>query len=159
MVRRRSTVRFRNGAPAKDQVRSSPDGSHPTRWIGAIAALGGIWEIVSSRLGQAEAGGSCEGSAEMIRRCSSWRFKPMLFHLTCVLRTPRFVTFGDNLLSRELRCPLIWVAAEVPKLEIKALANGRLQRGRPGAATPGRLRMGCFSGFRGPCWTGTIDLG
>ena len=48
MVRRRSTVRFRNGAPLKYQVRSSPDSSHPTLWMGAVAALGGIWEIVSA---------------------------------------------------------------------------------------------------------------
>jgi hypothetical protein len=46
MVRRRSTVRFRNGAPLKDQVRSSLDSSHPTLWMGAVAVLGGIWEIV-----------------------------------------------------------------------------------------------------------------
>ena len=46
MVRRRSTVRFRNGAPLKDQVRSSLDSSHPTIWMGAVAVLGGIWEIV-----------------------------------------------------------------------------------------------------------------
>ena len=46
MVRRRSTVRFRNGAPLKDQVRSSLDRSHPTLWMGAVAVLGGIWEIV-----------------------------------------------------------------------------------------------------------------
>src|ERR1700758_5555481 len=49
MVRRRSTVRFRNGAPLKDQVRSSLDGSHPTLRMGAVAVLGGIWEIVSVR--------------------------------------------------------------------------------------------------------------
>jgi hypothetical protein len=48
MVRRRSTVRFRNGAPLKDQVRSSLDSSHPTLWMGAVAVLGGIWEVVSS---------------------------------------------------------------------------------------------------------------
>ncbi len=48
MVRRRSTVRFRNGAPLKDQVRSSLDSSHPTLRMGAVAVLGGIWEIVSS---------------------------------------------------------------------------------------------------------------
>jgi len=46
MVRRRSTVRFRNGAPLKYQVRSSLDSSHPTLWMGAVAVLGGIWEIV-----------------------------------------------------------------------------------------------------------------
>ena len=46
MVRRRSTVRFRNGAPLKDQVRSSLDSSHPTLRMGAVAVLGGIWEIV-----------------------------------------------------------------------------------------------------------------
>src|SRR6266487_4737845 len=46
MVRRRSTVRFRNGAPLKYQVRSSMDSSHPTLWMGAVAVLGGIWEIV-----------------------------------------------------------------------------------------------------------------
>ena len=46
MVRRRSTVRFRNGAPLKDQVRSSLDSSHPTQRMGAVAVLGGIWEIV-----------------------------------------------------------------------------------------------------------------
>jgi hypothetical protein len=34
MVRRRSTVRFRNGAPLKDQVRSSLDSSHPTLLMG-----------------------------------------------------------------------------------------------------------------------------
>ena len=45
MVRRRSTVRFRNGAPLKDQVRSSLDSSHPTLRMGAVAVLGGIWEI------------------------------------------------------------------------------------------------------------------
>src|SRR5215831_12031140 len=49
MVRRRSTVRFRNGAPINDQVRSSLDSSHPTLWMGAVAVLGGIWEIVFSR--------------------------------------------------------------------------------------------------------------
>src|SRR4029079_14437100 len=48
MVRRRSTVRFRNGAPLKDQVRSSLDSSHPTLRMGAVAVLGGIWEIVFS---------------------------------------------------------------------------------------------------------------
>ena|SRR6516225_12432118 len=47
MVRRRSTVRFRNGAPLKDQVRSSLGSSHPTLRMGAVALLGGIWEIVS----------------------------------------------------------------------------------------------------------------
>src|SRR6185312_16077818 len=47
MVRRRSTVRFRNGAPLKDQVRSSLDSSHPTLRMGAVAVLGGIWEVVS----------------------------------------------------------------------------------------------------------------
>jgi hypothetical protein len=47
MVRRRSTVRFRNGAPLKDQVRSSLDSSYPTLWMGAVAVLGGIWEIVT----------------------------------------------------------------------------------------------------------------
>ena len=47
MVRRRSTVRFRNGAPLKNQVRSSLDSSHPTPRMGAVAVLGGIWEIVS----------------------------------------------------------------------------------------------------------------
>ena len=46
MVRRRSTVRFRNGAPLKNQVRSSLDSSHPTLRMGAVAVLGGIWEIV-----------------------------------------------------------------------------------------------------------------
>jgi hypothetical protein len=46
MVRRRSTVRFRNGAPLKDQVRSSLDSSHPTPRMGVVAVLGGIWEIV-----------------------------------------------------------------------------------------------------------------
>ena len=46
MVRRRSTVRFRNGAPLKDQVRSSLDNSHPTLRMGVVAVLGGIWEIV-----------------------------------------------------------------------------------------------------------------
>ena len=40
-------VRFRNGARLKDQVRSSLDGSHPTLRMGAVAVLGGIWEIVS----------------------------------------------------------------------------------------------------------------
>src|SRR6266576_1903691 len=49
MVRRRSTVRFRNGAPLKDQVRSSLDSSHPTLRMGAVAVLGGIWEIVFFR--------------------------------------------------------------------------------------------------------------
>src|SRR6266487_2603562 len=49
MVRRRSTVRFRNGAPLKYQVRSSLDSSHPTLWMGAVAVLGGIWEIVFCR--------------------------------------------------------------------------------------------------------------
>jgi hypothetical protein len=44
MVRRRSTVRFRNGAPLKDQVRSSLDSSHPTLRMGVVAVLGGIWE-------------------------------------------------------------------------------------------------------------------
>jgi hypothetical protein len=47
MVRRRSTVRFRNGAPLKDQVRSSLDSPHSTLRMGAVAVLGGIWEIVS----------------------------------------------------------------------------------------------------------------
>src|SRR5580765_3643638 len=47
MVRRRSTVRFRNGSPLKDQVRSSLGSSHPTLRMGAVAVLGGIWEIVS----------------------------------------------------------------------------------------------------------------
>src|SRR6516225_2514162 len=47
MVRRRSTVRFRNGALIKDQVRSSLDSSHPTLRMGAVAVLGGIWEIAS----------------------------------------------------------------------------------------------------------------
>jgi hypothetical protein len=37
--------RFRNGAPLKDQVRSSLDSSHRTLRIGAVAVLGGIWEI------------------------------------------------------------------------------------------------------------------
>src|ERR1700730_4403739 len=46
MVRRRSTVRFRNGDPLKDQVRSSLDSSPLTLWMGARAVLGGIWEIV-----------------------------------------------------------------------------------------------------------------
>src|ERR1700750_1544009 len=46
MVRRRSTVRFRNGAPIKDQVRSSLDSSHRTLRMGAVAVLGGIWEIL-----------------------------------------------------------------------------------------------------------------
>jgi hypothetical protein len=46
MVRRRSTVRFRNGASLKYQVRSSLDSSYPTLWMGAVAVLGGIWEIV-----------------------------------------------------------------------------------------------------------------
>ena len=46
MVRRRSTVRFRNEAPLKDQVRSSLDSSHPTLRMGAVPVLGGIWEIV-----------------------------------------------------------------------------------------------------------------
>src|SRR5690349_12356899 len=46
MARRRSTVRFRNGAPLKDQVRSSLDSSRPTLRMGAVAVLGGIWEIV-----------------------------------------------------------------------------------------------------------------
>ena len=49
MVRRRSTVRFRNGAPLKDQVRSSLDSCHLTLWMGAVAVLGGIWEIVFLR--------------------------------------------------------------------------------------------------------------
>jgi hypothetical protein len=40
MVRRRSTVRFRNGAPLKYQVRSSLDTSHPTLWMGAVAVFG-----------------------------------------------------------------------------------------------------------------------
>jgi hypothetical protein len=47
MVRRRSTVRFRNGAPLKGQVRSSLDSSHPTLRMGAVTVLGGIWEVVS----------------------------------------------------------------------------------------------------------------
>ena len=42
-------VRFRNGAPLKDQVRSSLDSSHPTLRMGAVAVLGGIWEIVFFR--------------------------------------------------------------------------------------------------------------
>jgi hypothetical protein len=46
MVRRRSTARFRNGAPLQDQVRSSLDNSHRTPRMGAVAVLGGIWEIV-----------------------------------------------------------------------------------------------------------------
>jgi hypothetical protein len=48
MVRRRSTVRFRNGAPQElpaGQVRSSLDSSHPTRRLGAVPVLGGIWEM------------------------------------------------------------------------------------------------------------------
>src|SRR5690242_21643058 len=47
MVRRRSTVRFRNGTPRNNQVRSSLDSSHLTLWMGAAVVLGGIWEIVS----------------------------------------------------------------------------------------------------------------
>ena len=39
-------VRFRNGAPLKNQVRSSLDSSYPTLRMGAVAVLGGIWEIV-----------------------------------------------------------------------------------------------------------------
>src|SRR5438874_12462484 len=49
MVRRRSTVRFRNGAPLKYQVRSSLNSSHPTLRMGAVAVLGGIWEVVFFR--------------------------------------------------------------------------------------------------------------
>ena len=49
MVRRRSTVRFRNGAPLKDQVRSSLNSSHPTLRMEAVPVLGGIWEIVFFR--------------------------------------------------------------------------------------------------------------
>jgi hypothetical protein len=49
MVRRRSTVRFRNGAPLYDQVRSSLDSSNPTLRMRAVAVLGGIWEIVFFR--------------------------------------------------------------------------------------------------------------
>ena len=33
-------------AATQDQVRSSLDSSHPTLRIGAVAVLGGIWEIV-----------------------------------------------------------------------------------------------------------------
>ena len=49
MVRRRSTVRFRNGAPLKDQVRSSLDSSYPTLRMGVFTVLGGIWEVVFFR--------------------------------------------------------------------------------------------------------------
>jgi hypothetical protein len=45
----KSTVRFRNGAPLKDQVRSSLNSSYPTLRMGAVAVLGGIWEIVFCR--------------------------------------------------------------------------------------------------------------
>jgi hypothetical protein len=67
MVRRRSTVRFRNGAPEKDQVRSSPNSSHSTRRMGAVAVLGGIWEIVSSQSSRAEKAGPV-GPARVRRR-------------------------------------------------------------------------------------------
>ena len=60
MVRRRSTVRFRNGAPLKYQVRSSLDSSHPTLLMGAVAVLGGIWEIVSAASRARPVGGEGE---------------------------------------------------------------------------------------------------
>ena len=64
MVRRRSTVRFRNGAPLKDQVRSSLDSFHPTLRMGAVAVLGGIWEIVFFRT---------DGTRQVGRRGSAGR--------------------------------------------------------------------------------------
>jgi hypothetical protein len=65
MVRRRSTVRFRNGAPLKGQVRSSLDSSHPTLRMGAVAVLGGIWEIVFFLPGRARPVGTARVSWEM----------------------------------------------------------------------------------------------
>jgi hypothetical protein len=64
MVRRRSTVRFRNGAPLKDQVRSSLDSSYPTLRKGAVAVLGGIWEIVFFQADRARPVGSLGVSQE-----------------------------------------------------------------------------------------------
>ena len=72
MVRRRSTVRFRNGAPLKNQVRSSLDSSHPTLRMGAVAVLGGIWEIVSFRADGVHLVGP-RGSAD---RCRAPRREP-----------------------------------------------------------------------------------
>src|ERR1700745_2558575 len=80
MVRRRSTVRFRNGAPLKDQVRSSLDSSHSTLRMGAVAVLGGIWEIVFFRDDGAHLVGP-RGSADRCRphggnrRLAAWRYK------------------------------------------------------------------------------------
>jgi hypothetical protein len=64
MVRRRSTVRFRNGAPLQDQVRSSLDSSHPTLRMGVVAVLGGIWEIVFFRADRARPVGPARVSRE-----------------------------------------------------------------------------------------------
>src|SRR5260370_14838910 len=85
MVRRRSTVRFRNGAPLQDQVRSSLDSSHPTLWMGAVAVLGGIWEIVfcgpaelarsPARVGR-EMPGSTAGTGGLRHRRTGARFPP-----------------------------------------------------------------------------------
>src|ERR1700733_15390721 len=49
MVRRRSTVRFRNGAPQELPARPGQkltNSYHPTLRMGAVPVLGGIWEIV-----------------------------------------------------------------------------------------------------------------
>jgi hypothetical protein len=72
MVRRRSTVRFRNGAPLKDQVKSSLDSSHLTLRMGVVAVLGGIWEIVFFRADGAHLVGP-PGSAD---RCQAPRREP-----------------------------------------------------------------------------------
>jgi hypothetical protein len=68
MVRRRSTVRFRNGAPRNDQVRSSLDSSHPTLRMGAVPVLGGIWEIASCRAGRAGPAGPARPAGELTPR-------------------------------------------------------------------------------------------
>jgi hypothetical protein len=84
MVRRRSTVRFRNGAPLKDQVRSSLDSSHPTLRMGVVAVLG-IWEIVfcgpaelarSPAWVSREMPGSTAGTGGLRHRRTGTRFQP-----------------------------------------------------------------------------------
>ena len=42
-------IHKREAGPLQDQVRSSLDSSHFTPWMGAVAVLGGIWEIVFCR--------------------------------------------------------------------------------------------------------------
>jgi hypothetical protein len=109
MVRRRSTVRFRNGAPPKDQVRSSLDSSHPTLRMGVVTVLGGIWEIVGDRvlpIGRTEAGGSREGqrgddAAAFIVAVQTSVVSSDL-HAS---EASRLVTYGDNRSSSELRYP------------------------------------------------------